>query len=81
MRKYYFYIARCFDNSLYVGFCSNLKNREAVHNKGKGAKYTKLRRPVRIVYFEEFNSLVEAMRREKQVKGWTRVKKEELIKK
>ena len=78
--KYFTYLARCNDNSLYTGYCSNIKNREEKHNKGEGAKYTKQRRPVKIIYFEKFNSIKEAMTREKQIKKWTRAKKENLVK-
>jgi putative endonuclease len=80
MKKYFVYLARCSDNSLYIGNCSNLKNREKKHNMGEGAAYTKQRQPVKIVYFEEFDTLLEAVKRERQLKGWTRIKKENLIK-
>ena len=80
MKKYYFYLARCSDNTLYAGYCANIKDREFKHNTGEGAKYTRQRRPIKIVYFEEFSTRSEAMKREVQVKGWSRVKKENLIK-
>ncbi len=76
--KYFTYLARCNDDSLYTGYCSNLKNREEKHNKGEGAKYTKQRRPVKIIYFEEFDSIQEAMKREKQIKKWSKKKKMKL---
>jgi predicted GIY-YIG superfamily endonuclease len=76
---FYTYLARCSDGSLYTGSCENLQNREAEHNKGKGAKYTSERRPVTIVYHEQFQTLLEAMKREQQIKGWTRKKKEGLV--
>jgi putative endonuclease len=78
--KYFTYIARCNDNSLYTGSCNNLKNRELRHNKGQGARYTRARLPIKIVYFEKFDTLTDAMRRESQIKGWTKIKKENLIK-
>ena len=62
--SYYFYLARCSDGSLYSGSCIDLSAREATHNDGKGAKYTRSRRPVKIIYHEEFALLVEARRRE-----------------
>lgn len=79
---YYFYIVRCSDNSLYCGQTSNLQKRIRVHNTSskRGAKYTKIRRPVELVYFEEYPELSMAMKREWQVKKWTRAKKEVLIK-
>ncbi len=75
---YYFYLARCSDNSLYAGTCVHLAAREARHNEGKGAKYTRSRRPIRMVYSEEFSTLTEARKREAQVKTWSRIKKERL---
>lgn len=76
--SYYFYLARCADGSLYTGSCSDLNAREARHNEGKGAKYTRDRCPVRIIYHEAFSTLLEARRREAQVKPWNRMKKENL---
>ncbi|MCF7846421.1 MAG: GIY-YIG nuclease family protein [Candidatus Peribacteraceae bacterium] len=69
----------CSDKSLYAGFCVDLQNRERAHNEGKGAKYTRSRRPVEIVYSEEFPSRSAAMQREAQVKKWPKTKKEHLI--
>ena len=65
--KYFVYLARCSDNSLYVGSCTDIKAREIKHNKGEGAQYTKQRRPVKIIYFEKYDSLVKAMGREVQI--------------
>ena len=78
MSQFYFYLARCSDESLYSGFCTNLQEREEVHNQGKGAKYTRSRLPVRIVYSEAFNSKSEALKREAEVKKWTKEQKEQL---
>ena len=78
--SFYFYLARCADSSLYSGSCKNLKDREKAHNEGRGAKYTRSRRPVKIVYFEKFSTRAEAMRREAQIKKWKRIKKEHLTK-
>ena len=75
---HFFYLARCRDNSLYCGSCVNLLEREEKHNSGKGAKYTRSRRPVKIVYFEEFKTLAEVRRREAQVKKLSKIKKERL---
>jgi putative endonuclease len=58
-----------------------LQQREDTHNAGKGAKYTRSRRPIKIVYFEEFASRADAMRREAQVKKWKKEEKEQLIQK
>ena len=73
---YYFYLARCSDDSLYSGSCVDLKARETRHNEGKGAKYTRSRRPVKIIYHEKFLTLTEARKREAQVKTWSKSQKE-----
>lgn len=76
---HYFYLARCGDGSLYAGTCVDLAAREAVHNSGKGAKYTRSRLPVAIVYHESFATLAEARRRENEVKKWKKEEKERLV--
>ena len=73
------YIARCSDGTLYVGHTSDLRARQQIHNEGHGARYTAARRPVRIVYAEEFPSLDAAKARERQLKGWTTTKKDALV--
>lgn len=80
MSKYYVYLARCADDSLYTGYCINIKEREEKHNKGEGAKYTRNRGPVKIVYFEKYSNRADAMKREAEIKRWPRIKKVELIK-
>jgi putative endonuclease len=75
----FFYLARCRDASLYAGVCNDLALREAAHNAGKGAKYTRSRLPVRIVHSEEFPTLPDAMRREAEVKKWGKGRKEQLL--
>ena len=76
-----FYIVRCSDNTLYCGQTSNLQKRIGEHNfnSTKSAKYLRAKRPVKLVYFEKFQTLPEAMKREWQVKKWTKAKKEALI--
>ncbi len=76
---HYFYLARCADGSLYAGTCVDLKEREAKHNAGTGARYTRSRKPVKIIYHEKFLSLGRARRREAEVKKWAKVQKEELV--
>ena len=80
-KKYYTYILRCADNSLYTGYTTDLEKRTAAHNDGKGAKYTRLRRPVKLVYFETFDTKHQAQRREALIKQMTKREKEILIKK
>ena len=78
-KKYFAYIVECKDGSLYTGFTTDLANRVRTHNEGKGAKYTKARRPVRLVYYEEFTTKQLAMKREAAIKKLTHQQKQELI--
>jgi len=75
----YTYILKCKDDSLYTGWTNNLEKRLKDHNEGKGAKYTKSRRPVDLVYHEVFRTKEEAMRREYAIKHMTRAGKEKLL--
>lgn len=75
----YTYILECNDKSLYTGYTTDLEKRLITHNLGKGAKYTRARLPVKLVYYEKFNSKNEAMSREVQIKKMTRREKLELI--
>lgn len=78
----YVYILECSDKTLYTGYTNNLDNRIKAHNEGKGAKYTKSRLPVKLVYSESFDDKKEAMSREWFIKHrLTREEKIELIKK
>ena len=76
----YTYILKCKDDSLYTGWTNDLKKRITSHNAGKGAKYTKARRPVELVFYEEFQTREEAMKREYAIKQLSRKEKEALIK-
>ena len=80
MKKYYVYIVKCKDKTLYTGYTVDLKNREAKHNSGEGAKYTRHRCPVKMVYSEEFKTINEAMKREAEIKKLSRKDKQSLIK-
>ena len=75
----YTYILKCKDGSLYTGWTNDLEQRGAAHNTGKGAKYTKARRPVELVYFEEFETKEQAMKREYAIKQMARKDKLELV--
>ena len=75
----YTYILKCKDGSLYTGLTTDLEQRVAAHNTGKGAKYTKARRPVELVYFEEFETKEQAMKREYAIKQMARKDKLELV--
>ena len=75
----YAYILRCCDGTLYSGWTIDLEKRLNTHNSGKGGKYTRSRLPVELVYFEEFESKSEAMRREAAFKQLSREEKLKLI--
>ena len=77
---YFVYILKCADESFYVGCTNNLEKRLEQHNNSKwGAHYTKIRRPAILKYSEKYKTLVEARSREKEIKGWRREKKLNLI--
>ena len=76
---HYVYILRCADDTLYTGWTTDVERRVAVHNSGKGAKYTRARLPVELVYTEEFEDKIEAQKREYAIKQLTRAEKESLI--
>ncbi len=76
----YTYILECADGTLYCGWTNDLEKRLKAHNDGKGAKYTRSRLPVKIVYYEEFETAKEAQRREYQIKKLKRAEKIKLLK-
>jgi putative endonuclease len=76
---FFTYFVRCRDGSFYCGYTNDLKKRIEVHNSGKGAKYTSKKRPVKLVYFEEFLTKSDAMKREYALKQLSRREKEDLI--
>jgi len=75
----YVYIVECSDGTFYTGWTNNLEKRIIMHSKGSGAKYTKGRGPVKLMYHEEFKDKKDAMRREYEIKKLTRKQKEILI--
>jgi putative endonuclease len=78
---YFCYILECNDGSLYTGWSTDPLRRSKQHNQGKGAKYTRLRRPVQLVYTEELPDRSTAMRRENKIKKMSRTQKIKLIQK
>ena len=80
LKMNYTYIVRCSDGSLYTGWTNDLEKRIKAHNEGKGAKYTKSRRPVELVYYEAFEKKEEAMSREWAIKQMSREEKKGLLK-
>jgi len=77
---HYVYILKCSDDTYYTGWTTDINRRLLVHQDKKGAKYTKARIPVELVYFETFNTKSEALKREIAIKKLTREKKILLIK-
>jgi predicted GIY-YIG superfamily endonuclease len=77
--SFYTYILKCADNSYYIGHTEDLANRVERHNSGQGSAHTAARLPVHLVHSEIFQSRAEAMKREAQIKKWSRAKKEALI--
>ena len=75
----YVYLVRCSDNSLYCGWTTDLQRRVAAHNSGRGARYTRSRRPVTLVYAERFDDREEALSREWHLKRLSREEKLRLI--
>lgn len=75
----YTYIVKCSDGTFYTGWTNNLEKRIRDHNVGKGAKYTKSRRPVELVYYETFSQKEDAMRREYAIKQLNRAEKRKLV--
>jgi len=78
--KHYAYIVECADGTYYCGYTNDLEKRIETHNRGRGAKYTKPRLPVVLVYYEEFESKEEAMSREWHLKQLSHAQKKALIK-
>ncbi len=79
MKRNYTYMVKCSDGTLYTGWTTDLEHRVKAHNDGEGAKYTRSRRPVELVYYEEYATKAEAMKREYSIKQLTRKQKEKLI--
>lgn len=77
---WYVYILLCENKSLYTGITDNPKRRFQDHRKGKGGRYTRLYKPIKIVYLEKLPDKSSALKREIQIKGWTRKKKIEVLK-
>ena len=76
---HYVYIVKCADGTYYTGYTNNLKRRIKQHNEGEGAKYTKGRRPVKLVHSEQFETQGKAMQREYEIKQFKKARKIEII--
>lgn len=79
MKKGYVYILKCANGNFYTGSTINLTRRLSQHQTGTGANYTRKHGPVELVYYQEFPSISQAFRREKQIQGWSHAKKQALI--
>lgn len=79
MAEHYVYIIKCADDTLYTGYAKDVKARIAKHNSGNGAKYTRNRGPVRLMYSEVYKTKSEALKREYEIKKLTRQQKLALI--
>jgi len=80
MKIYYVYILKCSDDSYYTGITNNINRRFAEHNSSLDpSSYTSKRRPLKLVFYSEFNDVTNAILFEKRIKGWSRKKKEALI--
>lgn len=77
---WFIYIILCSDNSLYTGATNNIEKRFADHKNGKGGSYTRSHKPVKIVYQEQLKTKSEALKREFEIKTWSRQKKMRLLK-
>jgi len=77
--SFYVYVLRCIDYSYYVGHTDDIQRRIAQHDAGEIPGYTEGRKPVRLVFVQEFSNRDEALAAERQLKGWSRAKKEALI--
>ncbi|MCD2256248.1 GIY-YIG nuclease family protein [Agrilactobacillus fermenti] len=73
--NYYVYILKCADNTLYTGYTTDVTHRVAMHNAGKGAKYTRARRPVKLLYYWQLSTKSEALKAEAHFKKLTRTQK------
>lgn len=72
---WFVYVILCQDNSLYTGYTNNLQKRFETHQKGKGAIYTRSHKPLKIVYSQKFTSKITALKREREIKSWSRTRK------
>jgi predicted GIY-YIG superfamily endonuclease len=77
-REWFFYMVRCKDDSIYSGIAVDVAERLKKHNNGTGARYTAIHRPVVLIYWEKYDTISNAMKRESQVKRWSKPKKEQL---
>lgn len=78
-KKYYVYLMRCRDDSIYTGITTDVARRFKEHKDGKGGAYTRAKKAVKVIHTEKFPNRSSALKRELEIKGWTRTKKMSLI--
>ena len=76
---FFCYMVECADGTFYTGWSTDPKRREKTHNAGRGARYTKMRRPVKLIYIEELPDKSSALKRERAIKKLPRKKKEKMV--
>lgn len=81
VKKFFVYVVECRDGTYYTGYTPDLEKRLKAHNSGKGAKYTRSRRPVKVVWKKRYNDFKKAVSEEARIKRLTRTQKEELVNK
>lgn len=79
LSEHYFYILSCKDGSFYGGYTNNIERRIKLHNEGRGAKYTRGRGPVTLLYYQAFLNKSDALKAEYEFKKWPRKKKEKFL--
>jgi len=79
--RFFVYIVECSDGTYYTGYTPNIEKRIKLHNAGRGAKYTRDRRPVKLIWHKEYKQFKNAFMEEKRIKRLTRKQKEKLVKK
>lgn len=79
IKEYFVYILECSDKTLYTGYTVDIKRRLIEHNQARGAKYTRGRLPVKLVYLEQYNSISSALKREFEIKSKTKKQKMQLL--
>ena len=77
--SFFCYMVECADGTFYTGWSTDPARREKTHNAGQGAKYTRMRRPVKLVYVEELPDKSSALKRERVIKKFSRMRKEKLV--
>ena len=79
--KFFVYIVKCRDGTYYTGYTPDIEKRVKLHNAGRGAKYTRDRRPVKLIWYKEYKQFKNAFLEEKRIKKLTRTQKEKLVNK